>query len=100
LEKSTAGQPTRPRPGRWHAGAVFYQQWLKGQKHRLQTQQINAVLAALQPHLEPVEADELQALVRRRHRYLSQRLEQLDKKLGLTIVSDKPQGGERVYRIA
>ena len=24
----------------------------------------------------------------------------LKKKLGLTIVSDKPQGGERVYRIA
>jgi hypothetical protein len=32
----------------------------------------------LQPHLEPVEADEPQAPVRRCHRYLSQRLEQLD----------------------
>ena len=54
------------------------QEWLKAQKHRLQTQQIDAVLAALQPHLEPAQADEQQAPVRQCHRYLSQRLEQLD----------------------
>ena len=53
------------------------QEWLKTQKHRLQTQQIDAVLAALQPHLEPAQADEPQAPVRQCHRYLSQRLEQL-----------------------
>lgn len=54
------------------------QAWLQTQQHRLRTQQIDAVLDALQPHIEPAETDEQQAPVRQCHRYLGQRLQQLD----------------------
>lgn len=54
------------------------QAWLQTQKHRLQTQQIDAVLDAMQPHLEPPDIDEEHAPVRQCHRYLSRRLQQLD----------------------
>ena len=52
--------------------------WMQTQQHRLRTQHIDAVLDALQPHLEPPDTDEEHAPVRRCHRYLSQRLQHLD----------------------
>lgn len=52
--------------------------WLQTQKDRLKTQQIDKVLDALQPHIEAASIDEPQAPVRQCHRYLSQRLQQLD----------------------
>lgn len=54
------------------------QQWLRAQQHRLRTQQPDAVLDALQPHLEAAQTADEQAPVRQCWRYLSQRLEQLD----------------------
>lgn len=54
------------------------QAWLQTQQHRLKTQQIDAVLDAMQPHIEPTDTHEQQAPVRQCHRYLSQRLQQLD----------------------
>lgn len=54
------------------------QQWLQTQQHRLRTQQPDAVLCALQPHLEPPQTDDEHAPVRQCWRYLSQRLQHLD----------------------
>jgi len=54
------------------------QAWLHTQQHRLGSQQPEAVLAALQPHLESEQTDDQQAPVRQCYRYLSQRLQQLD----------------------
>jgi hypothetical protein len=52
--------------------------WLEEQKQHLKTNRPAAVLAALMPHLEPPsEADE-RAPVRRAHRYLRNRLDQVD----------------------
>lgn len=75
------------------------QAWLQTQKHRLQTQQIDAVLHAMQPHIEPAHIDEQQAPVRQCHRYLSQRLQQLDYKgaisQGLPIGSGEIESAHR-----
>jgi hypothetical protein len=54
------------------------QTWLNVQKQRLKDQQPDAVLLALHAHLEPAQTDDEQAPVRRCHRYLVQRLHQLD----------------------
>ena len=52
--------------------------WLDTQKTQLKQGQAEVVLATLQAHLEPAEVPEAQAPVRRCHRYLSQRRDQLD----------------------
>jgi hypothetical protein len=52
--------------------------WLNEQKDRLKTQDAQAVLEALSPHVEAISVPEPDAPVRRCHRYLSQRLGQLD----------------------
>lgn len=52
--------------------------WLEKQKTRLKTQQADAVIQALQPHLEDMKVEDSSAPVRQCHRYLSQRLDQLD----------------------
>lgn len=54
------------------------QAWMSVQKQRLKQQQPEAVLRELYGHLEPAQTEEEQAPVRRCHRYLSQRLDQLD----------------------
>ena len=54
------------------------QRWLDEQKQRLKTQGLDAVLTALQNHLEPAQTAEEQAPVRKCWRYLSQRQDQLD----------------------
>lgn len=59
-----------------HAQAC--QEWLETQRHRLRTQQLDAVLGTLQSHVEPPDIDDEQAPVRQCHRYLNNRLQQLD----------------------
>lgn len=54
------------------------QTWLNVQKQRLKDQQPEAVLQALHAHLEPALTDDERAPVRRCHRYLVQRLHQLN----------------------
>jgi hypothetical protein len=52
--------------------------WLETQKERLKTQRSDMVLNELQGHLEPLDAADENAAVRRCYRYLSQRQEQLN----------------------
>ena len=52
--------------------------WLNVQKQRLKDQQADAVLNALHAQLEPAQTEDDDAPVRRCHRYLVQRLHQLD----------------------
>jgi hypothetical protein len=52
--------------------------WMNEQKNRLKTQQASAVLQELQTHLEPLAVPDSEAPVRRCHRYLDNRLEQLN----------------------
>ena len=76
------------------------QQWQKTQQDRLRTDQLDdAVLNALQPHLEPAGGEDALAPVRQCHRYLSQRLQQLDYKSaidqGLPIGSGEIESAHR-----
>lgn len=68
---SAAGQAIHPE-------AIAAQLWLKTQKERLKAQGLGAVLNELQAHLEPSDATDEQAPVRRCYRYLSHRQDQLD----------------------
>jgi hypothetical protein len=52
--------------------------WMDEQKNRLKTHQADAVLQELQMHLESPEAQGGEAPVRKCHRYLTHRLNQLD----------------------
>lgn len=52
--------------------------WLDGQKERLKKQGAKSVIEALYPHLEEPSIPDTDAPVRRCHRYMSQRLSQLD----------------------
>jgi hypothetical protein len=52
--------------------------WMEEQKERLKTQQSGKVLQALQPHIEKDDIADGDAPVRRCHRYLSHRQDQLD----------------------
>jgi hypothetical protein len=74
-------------------------QWLALQKKRLKEQQPEAVLSAVYAHLEPAHIDDEQAPVRRCHRYLAQRLDQLDYqgaiKQGLPIGSGEIESAHR-----
>ncbi|WP_246195039.1 UPF0236 family transposase-like protein, partial [Allochromatium palmeri] len=52
--------------------------WLERQKHRLKTQQLDAVLADLHAHLEPQTVDESEAPVRAALRYFTNRRQHFD----------------------
>jgi hypothetical protein len=75
------------------------QKWLALHKQRLKEQQPEAVLGALYAHLEPPHTDDEQAPVRRCHRYLAQRLDQLDYRAaieqGLPIGSGEIESAHR-----
>jgi hypothetical protein len=55
-----------------------HRQWLRTQQKRLKRGAVQAVLEALEPHLEPPTVAQEQAPVRAAHRYLSNRLDALD----------------------
>ena len=55
-----------------------YKGWMDEQKARLKTQQANAVLQALQTHLEAPAVQDSDAPVRQCHRYLNHRTDQLN----------------------
>ncbi len=75
------------------------QAWLKVQTQRLKDHRPDALLQTLHEHLEPAHTDDDQAPVRRCHRYLSQRLDQLDYKdaidKGLPIGSGEIESAHR-----
>jgi hypothetical protein len=52
--------------------------WMDVQKTRLKSQPADETLSALQPHLEATEVHDADAPVRRCHRYLTKRRDQLD----------------------
>lgn len=52
--------------------------WMENQKQRLKSNQWQQVINELKPHLEPEELPDEQAPVRRAHRYMSRRIDQLD----------------------
>jgi hypothetical protein len=52
--------------------------WTEAQKEALKTGRLDSVLAALAPHIEAAKTDDDQAPVRRCHRYLSERRNQLN----------------------
>lgn len=73
--------------------------WFEGQKHQLKTGHVQPVLDSLQPHLEPEAVPNDQAPVRACHRYLTNRLEQLDYpaalEAGLPIGSGEVESAHR-----
>jgi len=52
--------------------------WMEQQKSALKSNRSSAVLAALLPHMEPLSIEDQDAPVRRAHRYLQNRRNQLD----------------------
>jgi Uncharacterised protein family (UPF0236) len=68
---SDAAKAIEPQP-------LGQQAWLDVHKQKLKDHQPEAVLHALREHLEPAQTDDEQAPIRRCHRYLSQRVHQLD----------------------
>jgi hypothetical protein len=52
--------------------------WMNAQKERLKSGQVDAVIGALNAHLETAEVEDTAAPVRRCHRYLRQRMPHLD----------------------
>lgn len=52
--------------------------WMSAQKDRLKNRRVDEVIETLNAHLETGEVDTTEAPVRRCHRYLSQRIPQLD----------------------
>jgi hypothetical protein len=89
---SAAAQAIETQPGAQQA-------WLSTQKDRLCNEQPDEVVQALHAHLEPADTEEDQAPVRRCHRYLCQRLNQLDYKgalsQGLPIGSGEIESAHR-----
>ncbi len=75
------------------------QAWYKTQKQRFLTGQMNAVLKALAPHIEPSSLDDAQAPVRVCDRYIRNRLNQFDYpralKAGLPIGSGRNESAHR-----
>lgn len=61
-----------------HADECAAATWLDAQKTRLKTQQADATLSDLQPHLEAADVADANAPVRCCHRYLANRRQQLD----------------------
>ena len=61
-----------------HSEVPAQQLWLQTQKERLKTQGLEPLLNDLQANLEPVDTPEELAPIRRCHRYLSHRQDQLD----------------------
>jgi hypothetical protein len=52
--------------------------WMAEQKERLKTQRVGELMQALRSHIEPASVEEDDAPVRQCHRYLSNRMHQLD----------------------
>ncbi len=84
---SDAAKAIEPQPSAQQA-------WLSVQKQRLKDQQPDAVMNALHAQLEPAQTADDQAPVRRCHRYLSQRLHQLDYRSA--IEQDLPIGSGEI----
>ncbi len=61
-----------------HPHQEFATAWMTTQKERLKTQRANDVIQTLQAHLEAAEVADVDAPVRQCHRYLSNRIDQLD----------------------
>jgi len=80
-------------------GSATHPRWLQVQKDRLKRGQAQRVLDALQPFLEPDHIPDEQAPIRAAHRYLQNRLDQVDYphalKHGLPIGSGMIEGGHR-----
>lgn len=53
-------------------------EWMRKQQERLKSRRLDEVIGALSAHLETAEVNDSEAPVRRCHRYLRQRTEQLD----------------------
>jgi hypothetical protein len=68
--------------------------WMEAQKDALKTGRLDSVLAALAPHIEAPQADDDQAPVRRCHRYLSDRRNQLNYRDALA--NDLPIGSGEI----
>ena len=68
--------------------------WMDSQKGRLKSRQADAVIHALQPHLEAAQVPDSEAPVRCCHRYLSQRTHQLDYQQA--IEQDLPIGSGKI----
>jgi hypothetical protein len=73
--------------------------WLHEQKENLKTNKVSRVLEALQPHLEPANKPDEKAPARKCHRYLTNRLDQIDYqsaiKAGLPIGSGEIESAHR-----
>jgi hypothetical protein len=68
--------------------------WMEAQKDALKTRRLDSVLAALARHIEAPETDDDQAPVRRCHRYLSDRRNQLNYRDALA--NDLPIGSGEI----
>jgi hypothetical protein len=68
--------------------------WIEAQKNALKTGRLDSVLAALAPHIETPEINDDQAPVRRCHRYLSERRNQLNYRHALA--NDLPIGSGEI----
>lgn len=81
------------------AGAATHSHWLDIQKKRLLEGHPECVLDALEPYLESQITDNADAPIRAAHRYLSNRIEQLDYtsaiERDLPIGSGLTEGGHR-----
>jgi hypothetical protein len=68
--------------------------WMAEQKERLKTRRVGELMQALRPHLEPASVDDNDAPVRQCHRYLSNRMHQLDYQSALA--NDLPIGSGEI----
>jgi hypothetical protein len=73
-----------------HAAKV----WMAEQKERLKTQRVGELMRLLRPHLEPASVDDDDAPIRQCHRYLSNRMHQLDYQSALA--NDLPIGSGEI----
>jgi hypothetical protein len=74
--------------------AALLDAWTEAQKEALKTGRLDSVLAALAPHIEAPGMDDDQAPVRRCHRYLSERRNQLNYRHALA--NDLPIGSGEI----
>jgi hypothetical protein len=74
--------------------AAAQEAWMEAQKDALKTGRVESVLQALAPHLEAPGVDDDQAPVRRCHRYLSTRRDQLNYREALA--NDLPIGSGEI----
>jgi hypothetical protein len=70
--------------------------WFQEQKQNLKTNNVSRVLEALLPHMEPGNKADDKAPVRKCHRYLTNRLDQLDYQVA--IAAGLPIGSGEIVR--